>query len=519
MRSVRLLVLFALVLQFTMVPAVVGKTSDEKRIEKLIKDLQKSRDGSVRSNAAWDLGTLGAIEAVPALTGALKDSSSAVRANAATSLGKLGDAAKSAIPAIRELLNDSDLSVVASAAWSLEKHGIPASDLIEAYSHVLEAPSCKVRLRGAWGLLGEVAPQQIFYVALVCSREPDLDTKIDAGKLLRKLMDPKDKTMIPTILDAMKSSGDVEQNDLISAISAYKPPVTDAIPLLDNLLNSSIALNRAAAARALGRYGKDSIESVPLLIKVLQYDNDLDVREAAAKSLGDLGSIAKSAVPALMEIAENDKWPRIRAAAMSALGEMRQDAKAAIPILKKAYEDPDRNISNSARNALFRIDPDFKASQPKPGKTAESSSSGDTGPSGEPLFSNATALGGISEKGQNIGEMTIYKDFALITVADSQSPVGWSQYTYRKGAFTGPTAFAVNVKKVTPVKLIDFSIIAKMTKEAPGLLESPDSPISHVIFKGNGKKGTWMVYVGEGMVQKGYVTFKLDGKVSGKKKF
>ena len=69
------------------------------------------------------------------------------------------------------------------------------------------------------------------------------------------------------------------------------------------------------------------------------------------------------------------------------------------------------------------------------------------------------------------------------------------------------------------LRSIDFSVVSKMTAETPGLLGKPDAPISHVILKGNGKKAVWLVYAGEGMASVGYVKFKLDGKVAGKKKF
>ncbi|MFC1851979.1 HEAT repeat domain-containing protein, partial [candidate division CSSED10-310 bacterium] len=184
MRYRVIFVLLAVMAQFCLVPAEAGK-SDDKKAKRLIKDLKKSRVASERSEAAWDLGELGVVAAVPALTEALRDSSAAVRANAATSLGKLGDAAKTALPALRELLNDSSGSVVASAAWSLVKHGVAKTELIPAYRRVLEDKSCRVRLRGVRGLLGQVPPQELFPVALACSRDPDLETKMEAGDLLR----------------------------------------------------------------------------------------------------------------------------------------------------------------------------------------------------------------------------------------------------------------------------------------------------------------------------------------------
>ena len=62
-------------------PARAGNPQEEA--QKLIKKLANDKDPEMRSMAAGRLGTMKAVEAVPALATALKDKDSSVRANAA----------------------------------------------------------------------------------------------------------------------------------------------------------------------------------------------------------------------------------------------------------------------------------------------------------------------------------------------------------------------------------------------------------------------------------------------------
>src|SRR5689334_8074616 len=108
MRSVASL---ALVLATVFAAAMFADSA--KDIQKLEKTLAGDRDASARADAAWQLGQIGATDAIPALIAALEnDSSTAVRANAAGSLWHLGSASKPAIPALTRALDDPSGAVV-----------------------------------------------------------------------------------------------------------------------------------------------------------------------------------------------------------------------------------------------------------------------------------------------------------------------------------------------------------------------------------------------------------------------
>ena len=89
----------------------------------LIEMLKKNKDPDMRGIAAGALGQIGvgAVGAVPALAGALKDKEVRVRWSAATSLAKFGPSAKSAVPALTAALNDPDGDVRNLAGKALKK--------------------------------------------------------------------------------------------------------------------------------------------------------------------------------------------------------------------------------------------------------------------------------------------------------------------------------------------------------------------------------------------------------------
>ena len=264
--------------------------SPSREVQKLEQQL-KDRDSSVRAGAAWDLGQIGAGESVPALTQALEDPSDSVRANAAASLWKLGDVSKPAIPALRKTLNDSYPPAVGNAAGALKKLGVPMAELIPAYQRLLTRRPCRSRLIGVKGLVNEVPPTALFPHAWECAEAPglDSDTKRDAREALRKIVNRRDRILVPQILEALKTLGSRDGSDLTSAIGSIQPPVTEAVPVLIALIDARNEYTRRGAISALGRMGPASISAVPRLVECLQSHQDADTREKAAEALGQIG--------------------------------------------------------------------------------------------------------------------------------------------------------------------------------------------------------------------------------------
>lgn len=103
--------------------ADIGKLRDKRAFDALIMALSDQNAG-VRNNAAFALGEIGAIEAVPHLISILKkDTEDWVRKSAAKALGILGSHA--AIKPLVEALNDVSLVVRKNVIRSLGKIGGP----------------------------------------------------------------------------------------------------------------------------------------------------------------------------------------------------------------------------------------------------------------------------------------------------------------------------------------------------------------------------------------------------------
>ena len=66
-----------------------GCQTQEQKVEKLIKELQ-DEDSGVRVNAAWALGEIGAVDAVPALILLLQDQDENIRKDTAKALKQIG---------------------------------------------------------------------------------------------------------------------------------------------------------------------------------------------------------------------------------------------------------------------------------------------------------------------------------------------------------------------------------------------------------------------------------------------
>ena len=99
----------------------IEELRDAGDVEGLAEVLQADPDGRVRAAAATALGTLGSVEATPALIAALGDEHARVRATVAHSLGELD--AVEATPALIAALGDEHAGVRASVARTLGEVG------------------------------------------------------------------------------------------------------------------------------------------------------------------------------------------------------------------------------------------------------------------------------------------------------------------------------------------------------------------------------------------------------------
>jgi HEAT repeat protein len=505
---------FALVLALAGALTAFGAgTTDTQRLEKTL-----AGDGSAaaRASAALQLGQSGSTESVPALIAALgNDSSAAVRANAAASLSLLGDAARPAIPALTKALDDVSGRVVGNAASALVKLGTPKSKLVPAYRQLLTRPECDDRVVGLLALATEVPPADLFDVAWDCSQTPDdigEGVRSAASEALRKIVGRRDRAVGALILQILRSPGSRDDPTLIRAIGSYEPPLKEAAPVLASLLNSSDEDTSSSAASALGDMKTAALPALPDLARCLETHPKNKTRENAAEAIGEIGPRASAAVPALMKAAQNDKWPSVRTAALTALGEMGPAADEAIPMLTEALKSPDGFVRIAARNSLFRIEPDKKqeVSDIEDQNVVEEKGS---------LFENLSQLSAtLPGRFPEVYELSIYEKFAMARVAQADSPSGRGEYTYRAGTVTGPAeATGDDCGKKIALSKVDFSLVPKLAKQAPGLLGSPSGKVGAVLLTARVFCNAfgWQVMVNDA----GLVVFGLDGKVGKVLKF
>jgi len=507
--SSRLVTLLCLVL---VVPAALSQapSKEEQKLEKKLSDA----DPSVRAQAAWDLGEMGATGSVAALARALEDDSSAVRANAAASLWKLGGAARPAVPALTRALRDHSGAVVGNAAGALRKLGTPLAELIPAYRRLLDRGDCESRVIGVKGLLDEVPPGDLYDAAWECAgvRGGDSDTRSDAREALRKLVGRRDRVLVPRMLETLGNLGTRDGSDLARALGSLEPPVKEAVPVLTDLVDSRDDATRKAAVGALGDMGEAALPAVSRLADALLFDRDQETREAAANALGEIGpKCAKAAVPALAKAAKGDSWPKVRSASMTALGEMGPAAKEAIPVLRAALKDPDGWISGAATRALFRVEPDAKEEVAAIADGARPAQQGS-------LFDDLSQLKAIlPAKVPEVWELNIYEKFALATAPCGAAGGERCRFQYEGGAVTGPDEASGGCEKMIPLAKVDFSVVPSLVKQAPGLLGAPAGTVDLVSLSGGVfcKGPGWYVHVKDA----GMVEFKLNGKVDKVRKF
>ena len=90
-----------------------------------------------------------------------------------------------------------------------------------------------------------------------------------------------------------------------AALEDLGPPAADQIAPLAALAHDCSSDVAYWSVTLLGRAGQSAAGAVPELVKVLESDADLPVRERAAWALGEIGPAAKSAAPALTTAAQS----------------------------------------------------------------------------------------------------------------------------------------------------------------------------------------------------------------------
>ncbi|MBI3410915.1 MAG: HEAT repeat domain-containing protein [Planctomycetes bacterium] len=331
-------------------------------VPQLIELLQEGMPDSVREAAATALGNVGeeARGAVDRLI-VLSDNHTALAMHAVRALGGIGCAdqrVRSTLLGLWLSSNQSQNSQV-QLAIALCKLQIDAKGLLGFLTKNLVASQDEaIRKSAAEGLAS-------------CNKE-DLDV---VPALLTAALGDKNEVVrqvAQAALDHLKLSNE-EAVHLCSlqlansslAETALRRSGPLAITALIQALGKEKPATRVKAAQILGSLGELAAAAIPALTTALSH-KDPDVRLAAAKSLWNINKNADVVVPVLVKLLE-DKRPvdledgesrrRFFQTVIEALWRIGPPAKAAVPVLMDKTKDKNRLVSESAHNALRKIEP------------------------------------------------------------------------------------------------------------------------------------------------------------------
>ena len=336
-------------------------------------------DVSIRMQAARQLGTRKAREAIAPLTTALNDPNAAMRFRAATALGRIGD--RQPVGALIDKLAEPDLfaryavftalnriGAAEPAAWDTIVQALSSEDsrvregavfaMRNAYDQSLvsalstyagnnanPAPGRAAALEALAPLSKQAKPWNGHWwgtrpqnTSLPPAHEVDWAATPNAQGALRKALEDSDKTIRAAAIDALRSAPDASMGDLLAnifksdkdvktrksvlqALAAAKAP--QAATIVSEILKNSkdnrdlIPDALSLAATTGGDASRDAV--IALLATDLPAESRTDLTVKALEALGKMKDA--KAIPTLA-LHTGDAQPRIAIAATLALGQV-----------------------------------------------------------------------------------------------------------------------------------------------------------------------------------------------------
>ncbi|MGH8579511.1 MAG: HEAT repeat domain-containing protein [Gammaproteobacteria bacterium] len=160
---------------------------------------------------------------------------------------------------------------------------------------------------------------------------------------------------VPALLKALNDQDAAVRGAGIDALSQMGAAAHVAIPELIKALDDPDPDIPWRAANALGTMGSDAAAALTNALR----EKRGEVRRLVVDALGEIGAGAKVAIPVLVQLLERDNEAELRWRAADALGAMGAQAKSAVPVLRRLVTDEDKSVCAFAQAALTKIAPDL----------------------------------------------------------------------------------------------------------------------------------------------------------------
>lgn len=283
--------------------AVVALESTQSKSKAAVSALIRSLDDRrrhIRIAAALALGELKAEESVPDLSKLLGCRDDWVRRAAALALSRMGPQAGDAARQLGRMLSSKNPWVRAAAAKALAAMGEKARIVSSAIDKATKDSDGEVRAAAlqAQGSFGECTDAGLDRLVLALD-DKNFDVRFKASKRICK-MGPKAKKAIPDLVRLLEKQEWPDNEPVSEALAAIG---SAAVPSLRKIVQDESAPEdaRRGAISALRDIEKPARSAIPDLIAALDSASQV-VRREAAFALGFFGSDAEDAVPVLKDL-------------------------------------------------------------------------------------------------------------------------------------------------------------------------------------------------------------------------
>lgn len=161
--------------------------------------------------------------------------------------------------------------------------------------------------------------------------------------------------IVPMLTAATNMQGRHELWELLHNFQNLGTNGTPAVPALIHWAGDSDYWVRDGVVSALGGIGQRPDLAVPVLLKVLEHDDNGMVRRDAAEALGTFANDSDAVLPELTKLLKDADW-QARGGALSGLGEISDKPDVVIPLLVPFLSDENSVIERSAAYALLELD-------------------------------------------------------------------------------------------------------------------------------------------------------------------
>ena len=346
-----------------------AEMSLEGNLASSLRDL-KSGDSAKRREAAVTIGEMGPKSAVRAhvadLLAAINDQNGEVRRAVILALMDAEAEANDVLPRLMQTAeHDSDAEVRAAALVALVHLCRDNEEIRDVLIKTLEDPNHRLR-RCAASMLAFLGPKAECAVPVLTERLNDEDISVQVESIRAIGMINKEghveavEKAVDLLTELTKDKERVIRPSLIRILSLFGAQAERAVPVLIAILEdqNEDEVTRSFVPTCLVKISAD--KSVLEILVAVLHGESLGPRSEAAKALGIMGPKAKTAIPELVEALSYGDWwndSQIHKEAARALGNIGPSATSALRDLKKLSESGMIEVRVEALNAMAHINP------------------------------------------------------------------------------------------------------------------------------------------------------------------